>query len=240
MKAELQPCYILHHRPYRETSLILDIFSLQYGRVTLFAKGAKRGRRPLVSILQPARRLHMTWTVHAETGTLTAAEADGPACRLSGSRLFSCLYMNELLVRLLHRQEAHQELFYKYEESLRRLEAGDIEDRVLRIFEKHLLKSLGYGLILDQETGSGVPIDTAGRYFYRLDSGPVSKKPENARGIDVSGKTLLALHDEANWDKDIAREAKLMFRVVLDTHLGEKPLGSRDLYRAYLQNRTAG
>ncbi len=241
MKTDLQPCYILHHRPYRESSLLLDIFSLEYGRVTLFAKGVKRGRNTPAPLLQPARRLNMAWSIRADSGTLTAVEADGPACKLNGYRLISCFYMNELLVRLLHRQEAHRELFYKYEESLRSLEAGAAEDRVLRIFEKHLLKSLGYGLILDHEVVSGTPIDETLQYFYRPDSGPlVEKSADNSGSIAVSGRTLLALHQEKNWSEDIAKEAKLLFRAVLDTHLGEKPLGSRGLYKAYLQNIYTG
>ena len=143
----LFPCYILHQRPYRETSLLLDAFSSEHGRVGLVARGVKRrGGRP--ALLQPARRLNIAWSMRSELGTLTAVEASTPPARLAGTRLVSCFYMNELLVRTLHGHEAHPELFHRYEQALKGLDGGEPEDRVLRIFEKHLLKSLGYGLIL--------------------------------------------------------------------------------------------
>lgn len=236
MRVDLHPCFILHQRPYRETSLILDVFSLAHGRVSLVARGAKRRRNNSAPLLQPARRLNISWSMRSDLGTLTGVEASGPPGRLAGHRLVSCFYMNELLVRILHRHESHPELFCRYEQALQRLNAGDAEERVLRIFEKHLLKSLGYGLILDQETETGGPVLEEERYFYRMGHGPVRREPPNEESVRVSGRTLKALQDESAWDEETSREAKLLFRMVLGAHTGERPLGSRELYKAYLRN----
>ena len=237
MKVDLHPCYILHQRPYRETSLILDVFSLVSGRISLVARGAKRGKRGnQASLLRPARKLYMAWSIRTDMGTLTTVEPNGPVSDLTGRRLVSCFYMNELLVRMLHKHESHPELFQQYEAALAHLEAGFAEERVLRIFEKHLLKSLGYGLVLDREIVSGGPIVSDARYFYQLDYGPVDHKPVNARNVEISGKTLQAMNSEDNWGADISREAKLLLRMALVVHTGERPLASRELYKAYLQN----
>jgi DNA repair protein RecO (recombination protein O) len=239
MKVELHPCYILHQRPYRETSLLLDAFSSEHGRVGLVARGVKRrGSRP--ALLQPARRLNIAWSMRSELGTLTAVEASTPPPRLAGTRLVSCFYMNELLVRTLHGHETHPELFHRYEQALKGLDGGEPEERVLRIFEKHLLKSLGYGLILDHDTGTGEPVAGDRRYYYRLDQGPVAVASQEAGHVAVSGTTLKALDTESAWDGDIAREAKLLLRAILDTHTGGRPLGSRELYKAYIRNGSAG
>jgi len=239
VKTELHPCFILHHRPYRETSLLLDTFSLQYGRVNLMAKGVKRTRNNQALLLQPAKKLSIAWSMRSDMGTLTAVEAGAEQPNLIGRRLVSCFYLNELLVRMLHKHEPHPELFNKYEESLSQLSSDVPEDQVLRLFEIRLLQTLGYGLVLDHEIGTTEPIQTARRYFYQIDYGPLHDRPENARSIQVSGKTLLALHAEDVWDEEIASEAKLLLRTILATYTGPKPFASRELYKAYIDNARA-
>jgi DNA repair protein RecO (recombination protein O) len=216
--------------------MLLDVFSLAAGRVSLVARGAKRAKSNQAPLLRPTRRLIMSWNMRSELGTLTAVEADGPPVALTGRALVSGFYLNELLIRMLHQHEPHPELFRKYGSALTQLEGGSTEERVLRIFEKHLLQSLGYGLVLDQVAGSGVPIVATARYHYRLDFGPQVEKPANARSVEVSGRTLQALNAEDMWDAEISREAKLLSRMVLAAHTGERPLASRELYKAYLQN----
>lgn len=236
MKIELTSCFILHARPYRETSLLLDIFSHEHGRLSLIAKGVKRAKNSKAILLQPARKLNLAWSMRTDMGTLTAVESCGDSFMLSGRRLVSCFYLNELLVRLLHKHEPHPELFIKYEQSLMQLAAGLSEDRVLRIFEKNLLKSLGYGLVFDHEITSGKSIKADIHYFYQLDCGPLHEKPQNSNNVRVSGKTLQALDDENDWDDEIAREAKLLFRAILSVYTGPKPFASRVLYKAYIDN----
>jgi DNA repair protein RecO (recombination protein O) len=206
------------------------------GRVNLVARGVKRRKDNLGLILQPGRKLNLSWSIRGELGTLISAEADGYGFRPAGTGLIACFYMNELLVRMLHRDEAHPELFTIYEKSLREIEKGHREDRVLRIFETHLLKSLGYGLILDHDVETGEKIQCEENYFYKPDSGPVRQKPPGAGYTRVSGKTLIALHEKVDWDERISREAKELLRMILSAYTGDKPLGSRALYRAYLQN----
>jgi DNA repair protein RecO (recombination protein O) len=234
MKTELHACFLLHSRPYRETSLLLDVFSSQYGRVSLVARGAKRRNNIQSLLLQPGRKLNISWSMKRELGTMISVEANGPCNTLKGTRLISCFYMNELLVRMLHRDESHPELFNIYEESMLQLDTKYPEDRVLRIFEKHLLKSLGYGLNLEHDVESGDNIVSEFEYFYRINFGPVRKKPKNVKCLSISGKTLCALAKENDWSDKISRESKALFRRILADYTGDKPLGSRELYKAYI------
>ena len=178
----------------------------------------------------------MAWSMRSELGTLSAVEQAGPAYALSGRRLFSCFYLNELLIRILHTHESHPELFRKYEQALIQLESTQTEERVLRIFEKYLLKSLGYGLILDQDITTGQPVNDQTDYYYQIGAGPLSEKPVHEANIGISGRTLRTLNSEDCWDDQIAREAKKLFRAILDNYTGERPLASRELYKSYLQN----
>lgn len=236
MRVELHPCYILHQRPYRETSLLLEVFSLQHGRLGMIAKGVKRGRRNQAVLLQPFHRLNLAWSGRSELVKLTAVERSGESLHLNARHLMSAFYLNELLMRLLHRHEPHQDLFQVYETCLLQLASADDEGRVLRIFEKYLLKCLGYGLVLDRETLTGERIRPDREYYYHFEHGPDAGKLSSLDAVRVSGRTLLALNDEDRWDEEIAREAKNLLRHVIDSHL-DAPLHSRDLYRAYLQNR---
>lgn len=236
MKVDLHPCFILHQRAYRETSLILDVFSSGFGRVSLVAKGAKRGKSSQSLLLRPARKLNLAWSMRSEMGTLSAVEQAGPAYALSGRRLFTCFYLNELLIRMLHKHESHPELFRKYEQALIQLENTQSEEHVLRIFEKYLLKSLGYGLILDHDIATGQPVNDQIDYYYQIGAGPLRDKPVHDASIGISGRSLRALNNEDCWDDQIAREAKKLFRAILDNYTGERPLASRELYKSYLQN----
>ena len=219
--------------------MLLDVFSSQYGRINLVAKGVKGKRINRSLLLQPARKLDLSFGIRSDLGTLYSVEDTGIRFQLMGTRMISCFYMNELLVRTLHRHETHPELFAIYETSLMQLHNGDDENRVLRIFEKHLLNSLGYGLILDHEVTSGNRIENDRIYYYQIDRGPLLHEPENSRVIKISGNTLLALDRENTWDKIIASESKALLRSVLTAHTGDRPLGSRELYKAYLNNSTS-
>jgi len=236
-RVDFHSCFVLHHRPYSETSLILDVFSLLHGRISIMAKGAKTGKHRLASLLQPLRKLDLAWSIRTEMGTLTGAEADGPPYRLEGGRQLSAFYLNELLLRLLHGHEPHAELFHAYEDSLDGLAGGVEEERVLRLFEKHLLQSLGYGLVLDHEAGSGNPVAPEQGYYYHFDHGPETSKLDGRSAVRVSGRTLLALYNEDCWNREVAAEAKWLLRGSIDSHLGNKPLESRELYKAYTKYR---
>lgn len=238
MKIDLHPCYVLHQRPYRETSLILDIFSLEYGRVDLIAKGVKRSKKGWVNILQPAKKMELAWSARSEMGTLTAAETSETSPDIHGRGLLTVFYINELLIRMLHKHEPHSELFDIYDSTLRLLSSEENPERILRVFEKHLLNTLGYGLVLDHEPGTGAKIRRDVRYYYLLNHGPASIRPDVSGHVRISGEALLALENEVAWNDDVAKEIKGLMRFILDEYTGDRPLESRALYKAYIRNAT--
>ena len=222
MRAELNPCFILHNRSYRETSLLLDVFSRLHGRVSLVAKGARKQKNNKRALLQPGRKINIAWSMRRELGTLTRP------CGTGG--VLTVFYINELLVRLLHRHEPHPELFDAYEEAVDKLYDMSTEQQTLRIFEKRLLEALGYGLVLDADTG-GNAIRPDEHYNYLPEQGPVPSAAANGGGLTVSGRTLRALAEEEFIDESILAEAKQLMRMVLRNLLGDKPLASRELYK---------
>lgn len=237
-RIELEPAFVLHTRPYRETSLIVEAFGRDTGRVGLIAKGARRPRSGLRGALQPFRPLLLSWSGRGELGVLAAAEPDGFVRTLAGQALFSGLYMNELLMRLTHRHDPHPELFHFYREAVDSLGSGRPTEAVLRIFEKHVLESIGYGLVLDREIGSGEPIEAGAVYRYEMELGPTDASSGTPGGVSVTGATLLALASE-DLDTDRAlEEAKRLMRAVLRRYLGDKPLATRTLFRSRARTTT--
>ena len=237
MRIELNPSFILHSRPYRETSLLLDVFSRDHGRLGMVARGVRRKGNKLSEIIQPYRCLQIAWSGKGELMTLTNAEPDKKPYELSGRNLLAAFYLNELLVKMLHMHEAHPELFDIYEISLSRLAGKDMEQQaIIRIFEKHLLYNTGYGLVLDHDVIQKTDIDAETGYFYLADSGPSATRPSSNDYIKISGKTLIALNREELDNDNTLREAKLLMRYILERHLGARPLASRELYKSYLEN----
>ena len=235
MRVHQQPAFILHQHDYSETSLLLEVFTAGHGRIGLIAKGARRPSSRLRGVLKPFQRLLIAWSGKGELAVLTAAESDGPDCSPGGPALYCGFYMNEVLLRLLHRHDAHGLLFDAYESALRRLRMDVSNEPVLRIFEKNLLRELGYGLVLDQDIEDKTLIDREAMYDYILDRGPVRiARPELNRpteGVRVRGASLLALARESLDDPMVLRDAKALMRAALARHLGERPLHSRKLFR---------
>ncbi len=229
MGVELNPCFILHSRSYRETSLLLDVFSRLYGRVSMVAKGARKQKNDRRALLQPGRKINVAWSMRRELGTLTQVEPCPGNQSYGAAGLLTVFYVNELLVRLLHRHEPHPELFDAYEEAMGQLKNTSTEQITLRIFEKRLLEALGYGLVLDADTG-GNAIKADGNYNYLLEQGPVPCISAGTGGLKISGRTLLALVEENLSDDSILAEAKQLMRMALGNLLGGKPLVSRELY----------
>jgi len=236
MKVELTPCFILHSRSYLESSLLLDIFSREHGRLHLIAKGAKREKSRHAGLLQPYQRLLMAWRGKSELMTLTDVEDDIEPHELRNERLIAGFYVNELLLRLLHQHESHSELFDLYDKAIFDLSELENVDTVLRVFEKGLLQSLGYGLVLDHEIHHGQAIDANKNYYYLIDAGPVKDIPPTGDYVEISGNSLLALASGCLENKQELEETKRLMRFVMLRHLGDKPLSSRVLYKAYAQN----
>jgi len=236
MKAVLHPAYVLHYRPYRETSMLLEIFSRDYGRVSLIAKGAKRKGNGTALLLQPYQRLLLAWSGKSELMTLTRVELDSPAHIPGQDRLIAAFYINELVMRLLHQHEAHPELFTVYDMTINALaQITNEQQGVIRLFEKRLLQSLGYGLVLDHDVETGMNINEKLDYYYLAERGPVRNMPEDDDHVRITGMTLLALLHEDLTQKKVLQESKRLMRYILQKHLGRKPLASRELYASYMK-----
>lgn len=231
---QLQPAYILHQREYRDTSLLLEVFTREHGRLGLVARGARAPKSRIRGLLQPFQPLLLSWSGRGELGTLSgveaAVESGAAAPRLSGATLYSGFYLNELLMRLLPRNDPHPELFAVYGQALRGLQAEP--QRPLRLFEKHLLESLGYGLLLDHEADSGEPVSAEAEYVYALESGPLRSDAAAARGLKLSGRSLLSLAAEDLSDAQSLADSKRLMRAALDLYLGGRELKTREVFAA--------
>lgn len=237
MKVDSHPCFILHSRPYRETSLLFDVFSREYGRVSLLAKGAKKNKKISHTYSQPYQLLDVAWTGKGELPILTYIELKTELALNKTEKMLAGFYLNELLTKLLHKYEPHPDLFEQYYLCLAKIADGVNIEFCLRVFEKHLLLAIGYALILDHDVQSNKLISIESQYIYDPFSGPTlcefdqSKKKNE---IIVSGKTLLGLLEE-NEKRIQLVEAKLLMRSVLQQYLGNEQLASRKLYQAYVQ-----
>lgn len=229
-KASLEPSYILHSRPYRDNSLLVDIFSREHGRIGAIAKGAKQAKSKFNGLLQPFSLLIVSWRGRGDLMTLTDAELQQAALRLKGPQLISGFYVNELLTRLLQRHDPHQTLFDVYHETLCMLEKGEHEEPVLRRFESWLLQETGYGLILDHDAETGEVIQSEASYCYHIERGPVKiTESSNQQGLVISGQTLLAIKNETLESTTQLKQAKQLMRAIIAHHLGDKPLHSREM-----------
>lgn len=240
LRRDDQSAFVLHTYPYRETSLIVEAFTPDYGRVAMVARGAKRPRSELRGLLQGFQPLLLSWSGQHELKTLIKAEWRGGLPLVSGSALLCGFYLNELLLKLLPREDAHAQLFGQYEAALRELAAGREQAPVLRRFELGLLTELGYALPLLREAETGAPVDPGSRYYYAFDRGPrrlVGKGGGNVVGNVaaepgrrlplVRGATLVALSEGRYADAEIAGEAKRLMREVLDHYLEQRGVESR-------------
>lgn len=235
MRVELHSAYILHQRNYRETSLILEVFSSLHGRIGLVAKGARRPRSALRSRLQTFRPLRLAWSGRSDLGVLTSAEPDGPFDPLVGRCLASGFYLNELLIRTLHRYDSHPHLFRFYDQALRSLPDEDAAEPILRLFEKRLLEELGYGPVLAREVESGAAIKGSLTYYYREGHGPCLTPPASGPAVKIQGDTLIALAEERLTDEERLRESKSLMRFLLKPHIGPRKLYSRELFHSGLE-----
>ncbi len=227
-RIQLQAGYILHQYDYRDSSLLLEVLTHDYGRVGIVARGVKREKSKFHGVLQPFIPLFLSWSGRGELVTLSQAEPAGKPITLPGKRLLSGFYINELLMRLLPRYDPHAEIFELYELTVASLATENDEEVCLRHFECKLLQAIGYGLILDHEVESGTPIEPLNHYQYVLERGPVQKleSQPNHEAITISGRTLLGLHNNTALDVDARREAKRMMRAILAEYLGGKPMNS--------------
>ncbi len=218
----LEPAFVLHHREYRDTSRILDVFTAGHGRLTLFARGARGPKSKLASLLMPFRPLLVSWTGRGEAAQLSGAEADGEALVLPPRQVLSGFYLNELIISLTTRHDPQPQLFADYGRTLRRLCLEAQPEPALRVFEKRLLESIGYGLEFE------VSADVF--YQFRPAQG-LSEVREGAPGC-YSGRSLLALREESLDDPQALDAARRVLRQAIDHCLEGRELRTRTVARA--------
>lgn len=230
MRVDLQPAYILHTRPYRDTSLLIDLLTPDFGRITAVARGVRKAKTPKRQLLNPFSRLLVCWQGKTDMKLLTGFEADNHYLTLKGNHLYSAFYLNELLVRLLPEMDRHNGLFYAYEQSLDALQQElDIEP-LLRGFEFRLLEELGYALDFTQDVRNGCAIDTQGFYECHIQEGFYAAAPDIPESFLLKGEWLLDIA-AGNYASPATRQAaKQLARRMLKPLLGSKPLHSRELF----------
>ncbi len=230
MRITLQPSYVLHRRPYRESSLLVEALSRDFGRIGLIARGARGSRRGRGPMLQPFRPLLLGWTGRGELPIVTDVEAAGRPPQLPQQHLPHAFYLNELLMVLLARNDPHDVLFAAYAEALRGLVEGDAET-TLRRFEVSLLEALGLLPDLTLDARSGEPVEAGTRYRFELDRGPVRETEATRSPWVLSGATLQALEHGQFAREEQRREARRFMQTLLAHHLGGRALKSRELFR---------
>lgn len=226
-----RPAFVLHAWPYKETSLIVEAFAEGEGRVAMVARGAKRRRSELHGVLQAFQPVALSWSGAGELKTLVRAEWRGGMPLPSGSALLCGFYLNELLLKLLPREDPHPRLWSAYREALFELAGGAAQAPLLRRFELALMAELGYAMQLAAEADGGAPIDPEARYHYAFDRGAQRRAPPpGVRWPLVRGATLVALAS-GRYDEATAAEAKRLMREVIDHHLESRPIMSRRVVR---------
>lgn len=223
--AERQPAYVLHRRAYRETSSIVDFLSMEHGRVAAVARGTRGSRgRPV----EPFTRLEVGWRGKGRMVTVTACETVH-RWRLDGRRLFAGMYLNELMMRALPPEETVGELFRVYEAALAALEADDDIEPILRVFEKCLLREIGYGLTFDVDAADGGAV-LDDRMYEFVDGAGFHAVAAGTPG-GWRGGVLKGIAEDRYDAPGVRRAAKAILRRALKPHLGDRPLASRELFR---------
>lgn len=234
-RVQLEPAFVLHSYPYKETSLIVEAFTRHRGRVGLLARGARRPRSAMRGSLLAFHPLRLSWSASAELGTLLEAEWAGGQRALAGLSLMCGFYVNELLLRLLPRADAHERLFDSYADLVAQLAEGAGQARLLRGFELRLLTELGYAPPLDREAESGDPVQPGRRYAYAPERGPLAVQGAAPRAdtevVVVDGQTLLDM-SRNDYDRPATRdEARQLMRRLIAVRLAGQALHTREMLR---------
>ncbi len=226
-----QAAYVLHSHPFSETSLIIEAFSREYGRVALMARGARRPRSALRGQLMAFQPLELGWFGLGEMRTLAKVEWVGGQPLLQAHALLLGYYMNELLMKLLPREDAHPALYDAYTEAVRALAFGDTSQASLRRFEISLLRELGYGLTLDVEAGGEIPVQPHKRYLWAIERGPIETGAPPDDTPVFTGRALLAMAKDDFSEQGTLAQAKQLMRTLIHHYLGGQPLSSRRVFK---------
>jgi len=230
----LSPAWVLHRRDYGDSSLLVELFSLQHGRIGCIAKGAKSGKSPKAIHLQPFNPLLIDLSGRNDLKSLVVSEPSGLPLKLQGQNLYAGFYLNELLMQFLPRLEPMQSTFAWYGELLNQLVENEFAfESALRMFEKHLLDELGLGLELNRDAETGCRIESDQLYLYLPEQGPVKLKSEFDKTSEypvVCGGSLLALQQGNIENASHLRECKLLMRFIISRHLNGYRFRSRELF----------
>jgi len=226
-RVQLAPGYILHHRPYRDTSRILEVLTREHGRITLFARGVRGPKAKLASVLQPFQLLLVSWSGRGDAAQLTGAETAGSTEPLPAACLMSGFYLNELLLKLTTRHDPLPALFDDYQLALRRLHA-EAPEAPLRVFEKRLLETLGYGLDLTR-------IEPDAYYHFRAAQGLLATAADTAGA--VAGHSLICLAAEQLTDPRVLDDARRLLKAALTECLEGRELRTRTVARSIAETQ---
>lgn len=223
-----QSAYVLRSRPYRETSLLVEFFTRHHGRISVLSKGCKKGRRSTQGLYLPFKPLQISWAGRGDLPILTAIEQDRCYPDLTPNARNCGFYVNELITKLLYRHDSHERLFDRYHASMLDLMLANDLNTILRIFEKHLLGEIGFGLVLDRDIGSGEIIVPDRKYRYMPQRGPVLCAAGADEALDaIDGDALIALHEENFQTGQQRKQAKRLTRMLIDIQLQSKELRTR-------------
>lgn len=245
---ELQPAYLLHAKSYKESSLLTEFFTRDHGIISAIVRGANRPRSRWARLVNPFIPLVITWQGRTNLYTITNLEVNGKITSLTGRKLISGLYINELLIRLCKQADPHVALFDSYQCVVQQLAQTSDEQPILRLFEKQLLREIGYELPLTQNSLTGEVVTADQYYIFKPELGPqritsnlVTCEPEDFgvapgavsdsalmnNAVVYQGASLLALANEEFTNKQQLMDAKRLMRQVLAIYLGDKPLATR-------------
>lgn len=230
-KQDDEHAFVLHTYPFQDTSVIVEAFTRQHGRIGLIAKGAKRPKSPLRAALLAFQPLALSWSGRSELRTLTRAEWSGGPHALNGLAMMCGYYLNELLLKLVQRDDPHEGLFDAYAQALAGLAGGEAAQAVLRRFEIALLREIGYALLLEHDAERGAPIVAECRYAYLPERGPLALQARDAAqgAVELLGKTLLDMARGDFSDPNTMAESKLLMRRLIGQHLDQRTLATRQL-----------
>jgi len=231
--------HVLHARPYRETSLLLELFTREHGLLGAIARGVRssRLRRDLPSArLQPFSQSLFVLHGRGDLRTVVRVEPEVNRYDLQGRNLYCGFYLNEIVMRLLVRMDPHPRLYDAYKLCMQALVLADDVQPVLRRFERLLVEAIGYGFSWSQTVPEGSPIRTECDYRFAPDCGFMTKSLSDA-GPCFSGARILDIAAGRFENPETLRVAKRIMRMALNFHLGPRPLQSRQLFaRVYSVN----
>jgi DNA repair protein RecO (recombination protein O) len=232
-RVQLTPGYVLHHRPWRDTSRILEVLSREHGRLTLFARAVRGPAARLAPVLQPFWPLLLSWSGRGEAPQLTHAERADGAGALPPACVMAAFYLNELLLKLTTRHDPLPALFDHYHATLGRLRGGEPLEPALRLFEKRLLELTGFGLELESEAQAGVALEADGYYQFRPSQGLVRATAHDAGAL--AGASLIGLREERLSGTRALEDARRLLHAALGACLEGRPLATRAVARSMVR-----